>query len=351
MSNLRSRLISVYFLVKNQNQSMQHRFGLNKNLVSLALFPMQFIFAVTMLFLKTFGMALDKLQLTFASNRSMIQSIEGTMPPKGVTARVFVLFAKNCAFNSLDIDFIRSASTESEHFSIILNCDCGKYEIHRIESFPAHLLIVRQNLGYDFGAYRDAYKTLFPSSPKIITFINNSIIFLPDFNNWLTGYEVKFRNSGMPIGGIIESKYPKPHFQSYLFSINLQALNPQIDQWIKQIKNVNRKTAVVNYYEVGLSRFCREEGISVFTLYSAEFLYFFAAKNWLDVLGTFSNSPVYEQIRSDIQFGLSVNPTHGLWRFLVHLGCPIIKKDLILKNPGKIPDIYEGTLSQYRKYL
>lgn len=351
MTNLRPRLLSIEFLIKNQNQAMQDRFGISKNLVSIVLLPVQLSLALTLLVLKTIGVALDKFEFIFASNKSMIQSVQGDLPKRGVRARVFVLYAKDCVFNPLDLDFIRSAFTQSEHFSVIINCDCQKYEIHQVQTFPASLLIVRKNLGYDFGAYRDAYVTLSPNKPQIITFINNSIVFKPEFNNWMEDFEAKFIISEMPIGGVTESCYPKQHIQSYLFSINLERVNSELEYWIKNIRNLNRKTAIVNYHEVGLSQFCREAGVHVFTLYSAEFLYSFAAKNWIEVLGPFAVSPVYKQVKLNVELGLSVNPTHGLWRFLAYLGCPIIKKDLIIKNPGKFPDLYGKPLNHYRKHL
>ena len=112
------------------------------------------------------------------------------------------------------------------------------------------------------------------------------------------------------------------------------------------MRTLNRKSGVVRFYEVGLGKMLENHGINMIPIYPYEELRFYALQNWEGVLKDFSNTREYKRIHQLLRENMSINPTHALWRFLLHQNFLLVKKQLLFVNPTNMPDIKYLDLNQ-----
>ena len=204
-------------------------------------------------------------------------------------------------------------------------------------------VITRRNVGWDLGAYRDAF-FLLKTNRKIqnqpIIFMNNSVIWFPDmvedyFNN-LTKEETNV------IAASISNQY-RPHIQTFLFgSLNSNGTN-QIEIWLKSIKNWRLKKTVVSYGELG-TRLILKSQIVCKSLPDYEKLQELCLKKIHEDFESKDHDTPYVVIkrllrnRTFMHAGVPVNPSHDYWLELMESGFPGIKVDLVRENPSQISD-------------
>jgi hypothetical protein len=248
---------------------------------------------------------------------------------------VYVHFSKSNKIRLYEIDLIRNFELNAYQVILVLNTDKVKAPLEFREYFSKKTrLILRNNIGYDLGAYRDVLSLILINNKQFcsLTFMNNSIFWFPnkavDFVN--KSLQLKF-----DVYAAMQSNQPTWHLQTYLLgcrtAIGLQALNI----WKGGIKNWNNKHAVVSRGELGTGVF-RNLPLTVGTLIEPSDLISKSA-NRVSKGNQMDHS--FIRIRSSLEYlfsGLPINPTHAFWEEMIDLGFPGIKKDIFIYRDGQI---------------
>ena len=257
-------------------------------------------------------------------------------------ARVVVMWAKDCNF---DINDQRLAQWTFRKFYgqriIIVNCDCKTLVWHFPKEWKEYFVIVRPNVGYDWGALKLIVHLLEDRLPDTLSVVNNSFYTKWSTPSWIFDQE-RLCKSYNGIAGCIESQFPQRHLQSFSLSFSKNSLEKGVLSWLQSMPLLNRKSAVVRYFEVGISKVTEKKSIPLIPVLSTSNLKTFAISNWAKSLGDFAEYDFYEKTHFLIINDLSINPTHHLWRFILELNIPLIKRNLLGANPLNIPDIHFG---------
>ncbi len=166
-------------------------------------------------------------------------------------------FIKNCIFYKDNIDFI-----------VISNGDNTYLDLPDYVKF-----FKRENIGFDFGGWSDALLTndLYKNYNKFI-FVNSSVSgpFLPSYykGKWTDVYleELKYNNIKL-FGSTIntmENPRNKAHVQSYIFSLEKEALEYLIEKKIfTKEKYVETLTEAIETREIAMSRLIIENNWNI----------------------------------------------------------------------------------------
>ena len=195
-----------------------------------------------------------------------------------------------------------------------------------LELTPAEIdvatgIIVRDNAGYDFGAWAHALKiepTLFGASLLLIT--NDSIIPTANSSAFRTMIE-RVRSSAAHVVGLTSSHEYGWHISSYFLALKPKALSSWTFQhFVRDIRYLDDKDEVIRTYEVPFAAKMQGSGLEVEALYT----------------GIFSS-----------------NPTLFSWRELIAQGFPFVKLLLLRRQfaesvdwpeaiKGALKDLHEG---------
>jgi O-antigen biosynthesis protein len=173
-------------------------------------------------------------------------------------------------------------------------------------------IIVRDNGGYDFGAWADGFRlcpSLFGAGLTIIT--NDSVIPTADTTVFRTMMD-RVRSCPADVVGLTASHEYGWHLQSYFLGFKPNALSSWAFQhFIRDIKRSDNKDKVVRTYEVPFAAQMRASGLTVRALFS----------------GSYSH-----------------NPTLFSWKELIEQGFPFIKLLILRKSFEEVapfPDVLE----------
>lgn len=180
----------------------------------------------------------------------------------------------------------------------------------------ANAIIVRDNAGYDFGAWSHGFKlcpTLFDA--RLVVMTNDSII--PTAN--AAAFQAmmdRVRTSKADISGLTANHEYGWHIQSYFLAFTRKTLaSPAFRHFIKSIRRIDNKDEVIRAYEIPFTARMRAAGLTVDALYH----------------GPYPNNPVVWS-----------------WRELVEDGFPFIKL-LILRKVMATYTNDKGMLEELHK--
>jgi hypothetical protein len=275
----------------------------------------------------------------FSNNDSQIIRVIGPIPLPNEPIRAILLWSENCEFSQADAELIRWAKREFiGSLVLIINCDCEKHDDTGMpEEFTNQTLLLRKNIGYDWCGYRDLIMYFGMEKRPFLTLLNNSVIPVTQNPAFLSEQEdLALGING--ISGAVESKSPRRHLQSFSLTFSNAALRSPVVEWIRHTKNVSNKWAMVYFREVRLWGISVRLKLPIQAVLSDQDIRLFA-KNNFQITSHFGNTAEYQNISDRIIRGKSLNPTHHLWRFLLALKFPFIKKELVLRNPARMPDV------------
>jgi O-antigen biosynthesis protein len=161
-------------------------------------------------------------------------------------------------------------------------------------------VLIRQNSGYDFGAWASAIRML-PElkDAKALVIVNDSVY------GPLGGFDemvARIRASAADVVGLTESFEACRHFQSYLIAFKDRALHSDAFWRFWEGVRLGGRQHVINNYELTLANRMDRGGLTTAAL--------------------FPGNPQ--------RYG---NPTHQDWRWLIENGFPYIKAQLLRDNP------------------
>ncbi|AWK90282.1 rhamnan synthesis F family protein [Azospirillum thermophilum] len=204
------------------------------------------------------------------------------------------------------------------------------------------LIIRRDNVGYDFGAYKEGVAAIPDLGALDMLLLANDSVYGPLYH--LAGVLDRMDPAVADVWGASDSWEFSFHLQSYFLLFHRKALaSPAFAAFWTGLRYVQSKTWVVRKYEVGLTRALRRGGLRC----RAAFPYRQAASALVeavlerDIAGD-GLDPVrrsfIQQIFRTINAGVPLNGTHFFWDYLIsQMDFPFLKRDLLQKNPARIP--------------
>ncbi|CAO3383420.1 rhamnan synthesis F family protein [Azospirillum argentinense] len=205
------------------------------------------------------------------------------------------------------------------------------------------LVIRRDNVGYDFGAYKEGIAAVPDLGALDMLLLANDSVYGPLYH--LGGLLDRMGPEEADVWGASDSWERSFHLQSYFLLFHKAALTaPAFAAFWRQLRYVQSKTWIVRKYEIGLTRTLRRSGLNC----RAAFPYRQAAAALVEavvegnVTGDALQDPVrkrfIQQVFYTINAGVPLNGTHFFWDYLIaRMEFPFIKRDLLQKNPARIP--------------
>ncbi len=214
-------------------------------------------------------------------------------------------------------------------------------------------VLIRRNVGYDFGAWREGFEQLSLPRPntRLVVMANDSVYGpIRSLADLLAGIDFEQAD----VWGCTESWQSRYHLQSYFM-----AFSPRVvasDAWKGFWENVRptwSKGWLVRLYEVGLTQTLVKAGFSCRAVWPYQDL----IKN-IDIdyvrdhkeadEGPNLADPIVQarrqhilRLRGAVADRTPLNPTSDLWRQLLAARFPFIKRELLRDNPTRIADVGE----------
>lgn len=244
-------------------------------------------------------------------------------------ACIFVHWNRKNQFTKYDFDLIYALSDQVDQLIVVRNVN-NSFPIKTPPKFPKNTIFLdRENSGYDFGGYKYGIEYLLNSRSSIteITICNNSILLIAeDLNNIFTS----LRKSEFDLTGATESFERGWHVQSYFLHFKDSLVkNICFENWWRNLLVSDKKSETVEHLEIPMANYFVKSGFDVGVLWPyAKIRDFALSIQGISILNRAkflrSSKIIYTKLNSDIP----LNPTHFLWKHLVYLGFPFIKKDL-----------------------
>lgn len=256
---------------------------------------------------------------------------------------VYVHWSKDLTPTVGEINLLKQTKSQGLQNLIVLNVDSLEVarKSERAWGELTENLILRKNRGRDLAAYRAAISLLNPSQVTRIFFFNNSVFWLP---LKMKDFVKKFINIDEEIYSATISYQPIKHMQSFAIAAKRQGVEKLLDEIFK-IRNTRSKRATIAFGEIRISRNLTRRGINFSNgcyEYSSLIKQALTHTNLLSQPKKVINPAIDSRlvtIREAIANGVPLNPTHHTWFELYNLGFPGIKRDLLSKNPSRIPDL------------
>lgn len=201
----------------------------------------------------------------------------------------------------------------------------GDETVDRVRPYASRILL-RENVGYDFGSWRDGLALIgdFGSYDRVI--IANDSVYGPLTD--LRAVFAKMAHREAPVWGITDSLRYARHLQSYFIVFEREAVQSvAFNCFWKSLPDYRSKHVVIMQCEVGLSRRLTEAGFELAAL--CDYKSMASSPGWSKTNAPKKRIP-----------GVPVNATHWKWRTLIEEhGCPFIKVQLLRDNPKGILDV------------
>lgn len=211
-------------------------------------------------------------------------------------------------------------------------------------------ILIRRNIGYDFGAWRDAIETLdLPrAGTEEIIIANDSVLgpFRP-----LDTTLLRLDYGETDVWGLTDSWQQRYHLQSYFVAFGPRAIRaPAFRKFWSGVIPAPSKAFIIRKYEIGMTQTMLDSGIRVSAVWSYDLL---TAQVMDDHHARCLESNAEKsgdsrqqsrrrhllRVRDAIARRRALNPTSDLWRYLLLCGFPFIKRELLGDNPTRVEDI------------
>jgi hypothetical protein len=245
---------------------------------------------------------------------------------------IYVHWSKDDQVTQHDLHVIDSLSKEFNKVLVICNLNSNQPSktLRVTNSLENVYFVTRKNEGYDFGGYQFGMKQLRNSSENIteLLLMNNSVFLIEES---LSGLLSKVRNSDSDITGLTDTYERRPHLQSYFLHFAKEVVqSKEIWTWFEGLKTNDDKQETVDSLEIPLMQELAGLGYKITSIWKFsilnEFMFSSMAAN---LFAEFRReSGVTYRLRT-MKKGEFHNPTHYMWAYLIEMGFPFIKKDLL----------------------
>jgi len=209
-----------------------------------------------------------------------------------------------------------------------------------------HQVLVRRNLGYDFGAFRDgilALETELAGLDSLL--IANDSVYGP--LHPLADIQARQNFVTADVWSMTDSWQHRFHLQSYFVAFGPMALCSRafLDFW-RGVRNLRSKWAAVRFYELRMTQHYQRAGLRCAAMW--DYVGLVEAMLDLDAAPEPEEKPalmdaalrvVARFVARHAQRRVALNPTSDMWLVLLERGYPFIKRELLRDNPGNAPDL------------
>jgi lipopolysaccharide biosynthesis protein len=226
---------------------------------------------------------------------------------------------------------------ERAGFAVIVISNSPRIDAASLSQILPHsaAVVLRKNIGLDFGAWRDGL-TLVPNLALLDTLFGPFRDVASDIR--------RCDFSAADVWGMTDSYDGRYHLQSYFLIFGRAAIaNRCFSQFWERLPHVSHKGTVIRYGEIGLTQKLLAAGLRVRAL----FPYSRMSEAVVERFAVADDSKAHslladyrEHLLARINAGSPLNPTHFFWDYLItDADFPFLKRELIEKNPMKIPFI------------
>lgn len=238
-------------------------------------------------------------------------------------------------------------SLRAEGFDLVFVTNAGRLQPDDqawICALASHL-VIRKNRGYDFGAWRDGLSVSgLPGPDTRLLLITNDSAYGP-----ITALGPMMRRidfAAADVWSVTDSWQHGFHLQSYFVAFGPAALRHEVfARFWRSVGNVRSKWWAVHRHELGLSREAAAAGLRCKALWPYSEMMAAVrddAARDADPGGTpplFGPPGSAAQLLERASGRMPLNPTADLWRVLLEHGCPFLKRELLRKNPSRVPGV------------
>lgn len=195
--------------------------------------------------------------------------------------------------------------------------------------------VPRENIGYDFGSWRDGLLSLDADRYEEIVFANDSV-YGP---LWSPGSVLDFgRERNLDFWGMVMSDQmitpgvAAPHVQSWFFSASKKLIQSEAFQSFWQgIEAVGTKREIIQRFEVGLTKSVLGGGYSIGAVYDAKKSLVARVRTAVREASITEISRTWRLLRRSVR--KNRNPSEGDWDAVLASGVPFVKVSLLRLNP------------------
>jgi Rhamnan synthesis protein F len=258
---------------------------------------------------------------------------------RGVVRPQLLDYVRELAQNGRDVVFVTNSRDIQSNARVALQEFC-KY------------VVVRRNVGRDFGAWRDVLELL--NLPRAETqeliFVNDTMFgpLLP-----LDTMLSRLDYDKADVWGLTENWQVRYHLQSFFLAFGPRAIHAEaFRKFWQSVRPVPVKSYVRRQYEIGITHIMMQGGLKCSALWGYEALVKRVSLEALeklfveDEMESGKTDPILDtrklqaiRIRSSLAKRLALNPIFDLWRQLLVSGFPFINCELLRDNPTKVEDI------------
>ena len=223
-------------------------------------------------------------------------------------------------------------------FAVIFVSNAGmlSVEANRVLQSICAAILVRRNIGYDFGGWREAMAafSLPQANTELLVLANDSVVgpVQPLRTLW-DGIDF----SKADVWACTESWEVDYHLQSYWMTFGRVATSSAAwHTFWAGVRPLWNKNWLVRNYEIGLTRTLMRAGLRCQAVWPQARL--------LPDMTLFPTDLAVEQAQRVgrlLQTGAPLNPTCELWRPLLRQGFPFLKRELLEHNTRGIADVVE----------
>jgi Rhamnan synthesis protein F len=250
------------------------------------------------------------------------------------------------------LDYMRELKANGRDVVFVSNAGKIRPEAWKAVQEICVCAILRKNIGYDFGAWRDAldYLALPRAETQEIICANDSVFgpLLP-----LGDTLRRLNYAKADIWGLTESWQMRYHLQSFFLAFGPKAIRAEaFTKFWQSVRPVPVKSYIVKEYEIGITQAMMKGGLSCAAVWGYEALIRLVNRAELEKLIEEDESEIGKndpiqitrklqvlRIRDGVARRVPLNPTSDLWRQLLISGFPFIKRELLRDNPTRVQDV------------
>ena len=205
--------------------------------------------------------------------------------------------------------------------------------------------LTRANAGHDFSAWRAAmlWWDLPRPETRTLLLVNDSVHgpFAP-----LAPLLARMDLARADLWALTDSVQRGAHLQSYFVLAGQTALqNPAWPRFWAGVRPVRSREWAIVGGELRFSRTMAAAGLRLAAVWPAETV---LARFLADPARTDPERAQRARVVAKVENGDPVNASIDLWRALLRLGCPFVKRDLTRRNRGRVADAAEIALERAR---
>jgi len=199
-------------------------------------------------------------------------------------------------------------------------------------------VLVRRNFGLDFAAWRAGIEhwSLPRADTRMLLLVNDSLLgpFAP-----LRPLLDRLDFAEADVWAATESRQRRWHLQSFFLAVGPRAMaSPAWAAFWAGVRPVRSKEWVIAHCELGFARRMRAGGLRCRAVWPYPAI---LARYHADAATGISAAERRQRARIDrfLSRGRALNPSADLWRQLLRLGFPFVKRELLGRNPAAVADV------------